>query len=125
MLLARATLNPMLHSALTMKDYATLDGDLDINALVDAFEDQVNLIADGNLQNLEAMLLAEAHTLHMISNYLLRRSMTQEYMRQLETFLKLGLKAQSQCRATLATLADILKPDPVSTRAAIMVLPCK
>jgi hypothetical protein len=37
-----------------------------------------------------------------------------EYMNAAETYLRLALKAQGQCRATLETLAVIKNPQPVA-----------
>jgi hypothetical protein len=37
-----------------------------------------------------------------------------EYMNATETYLRLALKAQGQCRATLETLAVIKNPQPVA-----------
>ena len=37
-----------------------------------------------------------------------------EYMNATETYLRLALKAQGQCRATLETLAMIKNPQPVA-----------
>lgn len=37
-----------------------------------------------------------------------------EYLDAAETYMHLGLKAQSQCRATLETLAKIKNPAPVT-----------
>lgn len=37
-----------------------------------------------------------------------------EYIPAMETYLKLALKAQTQCRTTLQTLAEIKNPQPVS-----------
>jgi len=108
--LARAALNPLLHSSLTVRDYSPFGEDADINDLVDAFEVQVNKIADGNLRNLEEMLLAQVHTLHTISNHLFRRAVMTEYSSCMEMFLKLGLKAQNQSKLTCEALANIKAP---------------
>lgn len=40
--------------------------------------------------------------------------MKQEYLRNYETYLRLALKAQSQCRATLETLANVKNPRPIA-----------
>jgi hypothetical protein len=89
-------------------------GELDLSALVDELAVQAKSVNNGDLQRAEAMLIAQAHTLDAIFNSLARRSHHAEYLPQLETFLRLGLKAQSQCRATLETLAAIKNPAPVA-----------
>jgi hypothetical protein len=60
------------------------------------------------------MLIIQAHTLDAIFNTLARRANAAEYLPQFEAYLRLGLKAQGQCRATLETLAEIKYPKPVA-----------
>jgi hypothetical protein len=60
------------------------------------------------------LLTAQAHTLDGIFNHLARKALRCEYLNQYEAYLRLGLKAQSQCRATLETLAAIKSPKPVA-----------
>ncbi len=59
------------------------------------------------------MLTARAHTLDTIFNNLARRAINAEYMDHLDRYLKLALRAQSQCRATWETLATIKNPPMV------------
>ena len=66
--------------------------------------------SEGDLKRLEAMLTAQAHTLDAIFNNLARRAINTEDMNQLEPYLKLALRAQSQCRATWEALATIKNP---------------
>jgi hypothetical protein len=49
-----------------------------------------------------------------IFHKLARKATHSEYLNQLEVHLRLALKAQSQCRATLETLAAIKNPQPVA-----------
>jgi hypothetical protein len=62
------------------------------------------------------MLTAQAHTLDAIFGNCARRAAANmgEYMHAAELYLRLALKAQSQCRATLETLAAIKNPAPVA-----------
>jgi hypothetical protein len=60
------------------------------------------------------MLTTHAHTLDAIFNDLARRAKCAEYLSQFEAYLRLGLNAQAQCRATLETLAAIKNPTPVA-----------
>jgi hypothetical protein len=61
-------------------------------------------------------LAIQAHTLDTIFNELARRSAANvgEYMEAAERYMRLALKAQSQCRATIETLAEIKNPKPVA-----------
>jgi hypothetical protein len=56
------------------------------------------------------MLTTQAHTLDAIFNNLATRAIKAEYMKNLDTYLKLALRAQSQCRATWEALGAIKNP---------------
>jgi hypothetical protein len=75
---------------------------------------------DGDLKKAESLLVAQAATLNAIFCELARRAHANmgEYMTATETYLRLGLKAQAQCRATLETLAAIKNPPVVFARQA-------
>jgi len=110
--LARTALNPLLQSAASVRDYVNIIGCLDLNSLVEALETQVKQIKDGNLERPEAILLAQAHTLDALFHHLLRRSAINmgEYFGAAEKYMKLALKAQSQCRTTVDNLASMKNP---------------
>ena len=60
--------------------------------------------------------MAQAVALNTIFGELARRSALNmgEHLDASERYMRLALKAQGQCRATLQTLADIKNPRPVS-----------
>jgi hypothetical protein len=64
------------------------------------------------------MLFAQANALQAIFMSFSRRALTQQYQHNLEAFLRMGLKAQNQCRMTLETLATIKNPPTVYARQA-------
>jgi hypothetical protein len=82
----------------------------EVTALACELAKQIDEVNNGNMKRPEAMLLAQAHTLDELFNNLARRAKNQEYMSNLETILRLALKAQSQCRAALETLSNIKNP---------------
>jgi hypothetical protein len=112
--LARNMLKPSVQAALTVKDYNKSLGEMSINTLVFALSDQCEAASSGDLKRGEALLTAQAHTLDAIFNNLARKAARCEYLNQAEVNLRLALKAQSQCRATLETLAAIKNPQPVA-----------
>jgi hypothetical protein len=112
--LTRTILRPTVQAALTLADYNELLGEMAINALVTELSKQCELATNGDLGRAEAMLVAQAHTLDAIFHKLARKSTHCEYLNQFELNLRLALKAQSQCRATLETLAAIKNPQPVA-----------
>ena len=108
--LAEIVLRPTVQSACTLREYTTLSGKMNLSTLIDSLADQVGLVLDGDLGRAEAMLTTQAHCLDAIFNNLARRAIHAEYMSGFDTYLKLSLRAQSQCRATLETLAAIKNP---------------
>ena len=112
--LAHISLRPTVQAALTLLDYNKSFGELSINTLVDDLGKQCELASGGDLKRAEGILTTQAHTLDAIFHNLARRAQRVEYLNQLDTNLRLALKAQAQCRATLETLAVIKNPQPVA-----------
>lgn len=112
--LAHTSLRPTVQAALTLREYNKVFGEMSVNTLVDDLGKQCELASKGDLSRAEALLTAQAHTLDAIFHMLARRASHVEYLNQLDVNLRLALKAQSQCRATLETLAAIKNPQPVA-----------
>ena len=112
--LARTALRPTVQAAFTLQEYDKGLGNLDLLGLVTALSDQTKAANDGNLNRADDMLMVQAHTLDAIFNNLARRAINAEYLDHLDRYLKLALRAQSQCRATWETLAMIKNPPPVA-----------
>ncbi len=115
-LLAKLAVAPSLQGASTVKRWSSALGELDITALIDELRQQAVVASSGDLKRQEAMLTIQAHTLDTIFNELARRSAANvgEYMGAAEVYMRLALKAQSQCRTTIETLAEIKNPKPVA-----------
>lgn len=107
---ARTVLHPTVQAAATLKEYGEVSGTLHLEALVEALSAQTKAATEGDLTRAEAMLTAQTHTLDAIFNNLARRAINAEYMVDLDRYLKLALRAQSQCRATWEALATIKNP---------------
>lgn len=90
--------------------------ELDIAASLEAMTEQVVAVRRGDLGGVEATLAAQAVTLDMIFGELARRAVPNFGARlgAGEIYLRLALKAQAQCRATLETLAEIKNPRPLA-----------
>ena len=115
-LLAQTALRPTVQAASTLQQYGEgTFGHLDIGELVSALTEQTQASIDGDLGRAEAMLTAQAHTLDAIFNILARRAALNmgEYLEAADRYIKLALKAQSQCRSTWETLGAIKNPPMV------------
>jgi hypothetical protein len=115
---AKAALRPSLQGAVTIQRYGNwLPATLDLNELVKALNDQANATIRNELGRGEAMLTIQAHTLDAMFNDLARRAMGVESLTQFETYLKLALRAQTQCRSAWETLA-LMKNPPIASFVA-------
>ena len=115
--MARNALHPTVSGGIAIKAFGRKYGDdLELGALVGELSVQAKRATQGDLKRAEAMLMVQAHTLDAIFNELGQRAAMNmgEYLGATETYLRLALKAQSQCRATLETLAAIKNPQPVA-----------
>ena len=115
---ARLSLSPSLNAAAISQAYS-IHGDLDLGELVEVLRERCKAVNDGDLKRVESMLLSQAFSLDTMFASLARRGRNQEGLKQYETHLKLALKAQSQCRATLETLAAIKNPPVFAKQANI------
>lgn len=114
--IARTALRPSVRAAVSTQAVSKQFGELDLSALVDELAAQNSAVSRGNMARPEAMLMSQAHTLEILFHELTRRATLNmgEYLNAAETYMRLALKAQSQCRATLETLAAIKNPAPVT-----------
>jgi len=92
--------------------YARAYGDLNLDGLIASLKEQTRASSGGDLKR--AMLMTQAHTLDAIFNNLAQTALINaEFMPNLECYLKLELRAQSQCWATWETLSTIKNPSAV------------
>ena len=108
---------PETQAAITIQQLTSLH---DVNALAKTLTQQTDEISKGNMSRCESMLISQAHTLDELFNNLARRAALNmgEHMQAVETYFRLALKAQSQCRATLETLSTIKNPPVIFAKQA-------
>jgi hypothetical protein len=118
--LARAVTSPTVRGALTAQAFSKTFGETDLQSLVNELGKQCLSVREGNLARAESLLTTQAHTLDAIFNELARRAALNmgEYLNAAERYLRLAFKAQSQCRATLETLATIKNPPVIYAKQA-------
>ena len=95
-----------------------LADEIDVPGLLATLRGHATAVNAGDLSRAEAMLMNQADALQALFVNLTERALRQQYHIHLEGLLKLALKAQSQCRATLETLATIKNPPVVYARQA-------
>ena len=93
-------------------------GDVSLTELVASLRDQGEAVNRGDLASLERMLNGQAVALNAMFAELARRGALNmgQHLGATESYLRLALKAQSQSRATVETLAAIKNPPVVFAR---------
>lgn len=113
-LLAELALSAVLPNANTaMKFSVGAVGRMDSAfELMEVLQTRADKVASGDLSDLETTLTAQAATLDTIFNELARRAAENmgAHIPACETYLRMALKAQTQCRATIETLAQMKYP---------------
>jgi hypothetical protein len=117
---ARNIIGPTVKGAVTANAFSKVYGEIDLQAMVDELGRQNERVRDGDLSRADSLLMTQAHTLDAIFNELARRAALNmgEYINATDRYLRLALKAQSQCRATLETLAAIKNPPVIYAKQA-------
>jgi len=93
---------------------AGYERDMDMPGLMAILREQGEAVNAGNMAQAEAMLMNQATALQTVFARLIERGMGCTEISPFEANLRMGLRAQAQCRATLETLAAIKNPAPVS-----------
>ncbi len=120
-ILADVTAEGTLANAHVMATFAKPTmGELHLAECVHALRDKTRAVNRGDLSAAESMLIEQAAALNAIFAELARRSALNmgEYINAADRYMRLALKAQSQCRATLETLATIKAGPAVFARQA-------
>jgi hypothetical protein len=119
--LARAKMatRPEVRAAFLISEFG---GHPDVAALAVQLEIGMNDICNNDLRSCEAVLYGQAHALQAIFVELARQAAFQVkgegWFPNYEAHMRLALKAQSNCRATLETLAAMKNPPVVVARQA-------
>jgi hypothetical protein len=121
---ARVALTPEYHAAYSICELnqVTAFKEAELTELADRLAYQLQQLKDGDLGQVESMLASQAYTLDAMFHNLLRRS-TLNFRNEfsvIERFIKLAMKAQSQCRTTLDSLASMKKPPPELIKQTII-----
>lgn len=92
--------------------------DVDVPSLMNELRTQSTAANRGNFAHAEAMLMNQATALQTLFTNMVERANNQSLMPNLEGFMRMALRAQNQCRATLETLAAIKNPPVVFAKQA-------
>ena len=111
-----ALTSELLNASTARKYVASVAGELDFTELVAVMHEKTDQVKAGDLSGLEATLTAQAVLLDGIFNEMARRASLnmKEHLQAMDVYMRLALKAQSQCRTTVEALAEIKNPRPVA-----------
>ena len=80
---------------------------MDVPDLMDVLREQASAVNSGDMGRPVAMLMNQATALQSLFARLIEKAMGSELLSQYEVQMRMALRAQSQCRTTLETLAAI------------------
>jgi hypothetical protein len=116
---ANCALSSSVSASVVIADFSkSAFGELDLSALIENLTTKMGAVKAGDMSACENMLLAQANALQSMFMNMARRAHTQEQMPHIEGFMRLALKAQNQCRATIETLAAIKNPPIIYAKQA-------
>lgn len=110
--LAKMVVEGLVANAMTATNYSEFLGEVELAEGTVALMAETQRAKRGDLGNLEAMLAAQAVALNAMFTQLASKASRMTLVDQIDRFTRLALKAQSQCRATIETLAVIKNPTP-------------
>lgn len=109
--IAEAALSPEMANASTTADYSKgIFSDICLQDCIEVMQEDIKAVNGGNLDKLEGMLTAQAEALNAIFNNFAKRAIHSTHMQQLDTYTRLAMKAQAQCRTTVEAIAEIKYP---------------
>jgi hypothetical protein len=113
---AAAMLRPSVRAGITITTWGTRPFDVGVTEVVGELQAQGAAASGGDLSRFENMLAIQAHTLDTLFNEYARLAKLNlaDYLNASERFMRLALKSQSQCRATIETLAVMKNPPAVA-----------
>jgi hypothetical protein len=87
-----------------------LHSEADAAALTKHIKKRNIQVADGDLSTAESMLIDQAHVLQSIFVTMTMSMQGAEYIKQMEAYGRMALRAQNQCNRTLKTLLEYKNP---------------
>jgi len=109
--MAQLALGATMPNVSTALDYSIgLFPGLNLNECAKQMNSDIQAVNGGNLDTLEGMLTGQATALNAIFNNFAKKAVHADVMPKMEAYLRLALKAQSQCRTTVEAIAEIKYP---------------
>lgn len=107
---AKGQFDPNVHAGVLAFTFQPAKTDTPITLFYNELQRLSSLSDKAKLRNIETMLMGQALALQSMATWFALKAENTMLIDHLDTFAHLALKAQRQCRATLATLAEIKSP---------------
>lgn len=109
---ARAAMSPVYTGSLTARRFASLEEELDTNAAVAAVYAVIERVRSNEMHDMENILVAQAIALNCVFTQMAGRASANmnTNLEKTEAFMRMALRAQANCRATIETLAEVKNP---------------
>lgn len=95
-----------------------LEKHMDVPTLIETLREQAKAVNRSDLAQAEAMLMNQATALQSLFARLTEKAFSAKYFSQFNDFMRVALRAQNQCRATIETLSAIKNPPIVYAKQA-------
>jgi hypothetical protein len=108
--LANVSIDPAANAMASIRLFNTGSfGEQHTTELYDALSERAKAAKEGDLSRYRAMLASQAEVLNSIFTEMSRRAALNmgEYLTATQLYMRLGLKAQAQCRATIEALEGL------------------
>lgn len=112
---ARVSISPEATAAFTINSFC--ERDMDPNHLLAELRRQNDLVASGDMNRPEAILLSQAHTLNAMFSKFVEKAqinLSAGHFEASERYLRLALKAQSQSVRTVEVLGGLKNPRQIA-----------
>lgn len=95
-----------------------IEKNIDVPTLIETLRGQAQAVNNQDLAQAEAMLLNQATALQSLFARLSEKAFSAKHISQFNDFMRVALRAQNQCRATIETLSTVKNPPIVYARQA-------
>lgn len=116
-LISDVAVDGVMANAATVLTFASCQiGDGDAMCAVESLRKSIRASQDGDFSVADTLLISQASALNAISHEMFRRAALNvgTHLEAMDLYMRIGLRAQSQCRATLESLARIKSPPSIA-----------
>ena len=112
--IAEIATDPAKNAALVIRSFFQ-EGELDVRTALEIMDKTIAEVQSGSMKPAEAILVSQAKALDsLFMSFVTIAQKNAKNTRTLEPLMRIALKAQNQCRATIQTLNEVKNPRSVA-----------